>query len=905
MDYYLASATEVAQALHSAPTGLDAATAARLLAEHGPNQLAASRKKTWWRLLLHQFTDVMILVLLAAAVISALVGETQSAYVILAIIVLNAAIGFGQEYRADKAMAALQQLDPPQAQVLRAGQPQAVPAAALVPGDVVLLEAGNVIPADVRWLETHALKVDESSLTGESANVEKNPAALPPGTYALGDRLNLGYKGTSVTSGRATAYVVATGMGTELGKIAALLQTPESPTPLQQRLGTFGKWLAAGAGGICLVFFAAGWWRGEPLGNLLLVSISLAVAAIPEALPAVVTIALALGAKRLAQDHALIRKLPAVETLGSVTYICTDKTGTLTLNKMTTEEVYADPAFTLPVLGNSDALLTAMALNTDASQGPDDQWLGDSTEVALARYAAEHAYPRAALEAQFPRLGELPFDAERKCMTTLHQTSQGVLVLTKGAPGVLFAKLAADQKAQLPDLEKRANVQALQGYRVLAYAARLLPGMPKQLHAATLETDLDFIGFASLIDPVREEARPAVADCQAAGIIPVMITGDHQLTAQAIARKLGILAGPDELVLTGPELTALDEPAFAAIVARVRVYARVDPAQKLRIISALQAKKQFVAMTGDGVNDAPALKHADIGIAMGIGGTEVAKEAAHLILLDDDFATIVLAVKHGRRIYDNILKFIRYILSGNVGEIWAIFLAQIFGLPIPLLAIQILWINLLTDGLPGLALAYEPAEANTMQRPPRPPDQPILGAGLGGFIGWVGLLIGALTLGTQAWAIHDGDAHWQTMTFTVLCFTQLGSALAIRSSRESLFTLGLLSNKPMLGAVALSVALQLLLIYLPFFNTIFHTQPLSWAELGLAVAVSSVVFWAIELQKLIGRRRNPLVRLPPAATTASPDPVPAGAGFSPPILPPPATNKQLLTPPVALPTTPR
>jgi Ca2+-transporting ATPase len=333
-----------------------------------------------------------------------------------------------------------------------------------------------------------------------------------------------------------------------------------------------------------------------------------------------------------------------------------------------------------------------------------------------------------------------------------------------------------------------------------------------------------------------------------------MITGDHKLTAEAIARKLGILGRPGELVLTGPELAALDEPAFAAVVEKVRVYARVDPAQKLRIISALQARSQFVAMTGDGVNDAPALKNADIGVAMGIGGTEVAKEAAHLILLDDNFATIVLAVKHGRRIYDNILKFIRYILSGNVGEVWAIFLAPFFGLPIPLLAIQILWVNLLSDGLPGLALAYEPAEANAMRRPPRPPGQSVFADGLGWFVGWVGLLIGALTLGTQAWAIHDGDAHWQTMTFTVLCFTQLGNALAIRSSRESLFTLGLLSNKPILGAVALSVALQLLIIYLPFFNRIFTTSPLTWGELGLTVAISSVVFWAVEGQKLMARR---------------------------------------------------
>jgi Ca2+-transporting ATPase len=866
MNYFLASLAEVAQELQTSPAGLDAATASQRLVETGPNQLVETRRQSVARLVLNQFADVLILVLLAAAGISVAVGEANSAYVILIIVVLNALVGFGQEYRAEKAMDALQKMAASQAQVLRDGQPQAVPTANLVPGDVVLLEAGNIIPADVRLLEAHALKVDESSLTGESANVEKDPAATPAADAPLGDRRNLGYRGTAITAGRATAYVVATGMRTELGKIATLIQTADTRTPLQKRLATFGKQLAVGVGILCLLFFVAGWWRGEPLGKLLLVSISLAVAAIPEALPAVVTVALALGAKRLVLDHALVRKLPAVETLGSVTYICTDKTGTLTLNQMTTQAVYAAPGFSLPVFGQSDALLTAMGLNTDASQGPAAQWLGDSTEVALARYAAEHDYPRPALEAQFPRLAELPFDAERKCMTTLHQTPQGVLVLTKGAPGVLFAQLAADQQSQIPDLEKRTNAQAAQGFRVLSYAAKLLPVLPATLDAATLETGLAFLGFASLIDPPRPAARQAVAECRAAGIIPVMITGDHPLTAQAIARQLGIVTSPDERTLTGPELAKLDEPAFAALVEKVRVYARVDPAQKLRIIKALQAKGQFVAMTGDGVNDAPALKNADIGIAMGITGTEVAKEAAHLILLDDNFATIVQAVRHGRRVYDNIIKFIRYILAGNVGEIWAVFLAPFLGLPIPLLAIQILWVNLLTDGLPGLALAYEPAEANTMQRPPIDPGQPILGDGLGWFIGWVGLLIGGLTLGTQAWAIGRGLPHWQTMTFTVLCFTQLGSAMAMRSRWASVFSLGLFSNRPMLAAIGISVVCQLLIIYLPFFNKLFNTSPLSWAEMGVAVAVASVVFWAIELQKFIGRReKRPL----PTPSTAA------------------------------------
>ena len=856
MDYHVASVADVAQELKSTPAGLDVATARQRLAEHGPNTLADAKKKTVWQLLLHQLADVMILVLLAAAGVSVLIGEAKSAYVIVAIVVLNAVIGFVQEYRADKAMEALQKMAASHAQVLRDGQPQEVPTADLVPSDVVLLEAGNVIPADVRFLETHALKVDESSLTGESANVEKTPNVLPPGSYPLGDRLNLGYKGTFVTNGRATAYVVATGMKTELGKIATLIQTAEVVTPLQKRLGTLGKRLSGAALVVGALFFGVGWLRGEPWENLLLVSISLAIAALPEALPALVTVSLALGAGRLMKSHALIRKLPAVETLGSVTYICTDKTGTLTLNKMTVQDLYEVPSVMLAGLADRNALLTALALNTDASHDDENQWLGDSTEVALAQYAEGKDYARPALEARFPRLAELPFDAQRKCMTTLHQTPAGVLVLTKGAAAALFKQLDASQQAAIADLTRRVDTQAAQGYRVLTYGAKMLPELPTDLSPATVETGLTFLGFASLIDPPREEARQAVAACKAAGIIPVMITGDHKLTARAIAEKLGIISSKEELVLTGPELMALDEPAFAAVVENVRVYARVDPAQKLRIIRALQARHQFVAMTGDGVNDAPALKNADIGVAMGINGTEVAKESADLILLDDDFATIVEAVKHGRRIYDNILKFIRYILAGSVGEITTLFAAPLLGLPIPLLAIHILWVNLITDGLPGLALAYEPSEKNSMQRPPTDPRQTIFADGLGWFILGVGLLVGGLTIGMQAWAIRQGLPHWQTMAFTVLCFSQLGMSLAIRSRRESIFSLGLLSNKAMLGAVLLTVGLHLLIIYVPFCNELFGTAPLTMGELGIAVAMASVVFWVVEAQKLISRRRT-------------------------------------------------
>lgn len=856
MEYHVTTTADVARRLQTTPGGLDPATAQQRLAEYGPNEIADTKKKTPWQILLHQFTDVMILVLIGAAIISGLIGEVKSTYVILAIVLLNAIVGFIQEYRAEKAMEALQQMAASNAQVRRGGQVRQIPASDLVPGDLVLLEAGNVIPADLRFGETHALKVDESSLTGESTNVEKKPDALLPGDYPLGDRVNMGYKGTFVTNGRATAYVVATGMNTELGRIAKLIQTEESDTPLQKRLGTFGKSLSVAALVICVIFFVVGWLRGEELLNLLLVSISLAVAAIPEAMPALVTIALALGARRLVQANALIRKLPAVETLGSVTYICTDKTGTLTLNQMTVQETEETTPNALPLPNGQNALLMAMALNNDVTKDPNGAWLGDSTEVALVDYAAGQQYERSVLEDQYPRIAELPFDSDRKCMTTLHQTPDGVLCLTKGAVGVLLDRLNPEQREKIPQFRQAVNERAQKGYRMLGFAGKLLPELPPSVTPATIETDLTFIGFAGLIDPPREEARQAVAECHDAGIRTVMITGDHKLTAQAIAKQLGIIQSDDDRVLTGTELAKLDDAAFDAVVENVRVYARVDPAQKLRIVGALQNRHQFVAMTGDGVNDAPALKNADIGIAMGINGTEVSKEAAHMILLDDNFATIVKAVRHGRRIYDNILKFIRYIMSGNAGEIWAIFLAPLFGLPIPLQAIHILWINLVTDGLPGLALAYEPAEPGSMKRPPIDPRQTIFAGGLGWFILWVGLLIGGLTLGMQAWALWAGDAHWQTMTFTVLCFSQLANAFAIRSSRESVFTIGLTTNLPLLGAIVITILLQLLLIYVPFFNDLFNTQPLTLAELGISVAVASMVFWAVELQKWIARRRD-------------------------------------------------
>ncbi|HEU4789667.1 MAG TPA: cation-translocating P-type ATPase [Flavobacterium sp.] len=855
MNWHLLPLSEIAQLLNSSPKGLDSVTASELLLEYGKNQIEDQKKKTPFQMFLQQFTDFMIIVLIAAAIISGILGDLIDTLIILAIIIINAVIGFIQEFRAEKAMEALQNMVASTAIVLREENPIEKSASDLVPGDVILLEAGNIIPADIRFLETHQIKVDESTLTGESHNVEKIAEKLPDGEYNLGDRINLGFKGTFVTNGRALAYVVATGMNTELGRIAKMIQKDETATPLQKRLIAFGKRLSIVILIICTVIFIIGWLRGEAVLVMLLTSISLAVAAIPEALPALVTIALAFGAKRLAKNNALIRKLPAVETLGSVTYICTDKTGTLTLNKMTVQEIH-EIQHTYPnsIFFPTNNLLTAMTLNNDVSIDKEGKWLGDSTEVALTQYAHDKNFKKTELEKTLPRVAELPFDSSRKCMTTLHQTEQGILVITKGAVDVLFSKLDEKQKRHIPEIETKVNEMADKGYRVLGYAIKWLPSIPEKLNTDTIESSLTLIGFAGMIDPPREEAKQAVAECKQAGIIPVMITGDHKLTAKAIAKQLGIFISEDDLVLSGAELSALSETQFENIVEKIRVYARVNPEQKLKIVKALQDKNQFVAMTGDGVNDAPALKNADIGIAMGINGTEVSKEASHMILLDDNFATIVKAVKHGRRIFDNILKFIKYTMTSNSGEIWAIFLAPFLGLPIPLLAIHILWINLVTDGLPGLALVSEPSESNIMNRPPRSPKESIFAGGMAIHILWVGFLMGTVTLGIQAWSIHYNNSHWQTMAFTVLCLSQMGHVMAIRSERESIFKIGLLSNTPMLGALLLTVILQMMIIYTPFFNTIFRTQPLTLYELVITIAVSSIVFCAVELEKWTKRK---------------------------------------------------
>jgi Ca2+-transporting ATPase len=865
--WYQLPVDEAVQRLRVDPrAGLGADDVRRRRERFGPNVLREGKRRGPLRMLAAQFTDFMILILVAAALISGLIGDLTDTIVILAIVVMNAAVGFVQEYRAERAVAALKLLAAPSARVLRDGEIHTLAAAGLVPGDIVLLEAGNVVPADLRLTETFVLKIDESMLTGESQPVEKHTRPLHETELPLGDRLNLAYKGTIVTYGRARGVVVATGMQTELGKIAGLLHAEkDARTPLQKRLTRFGRIIAVAVLLLCGVMFGVGIMRGEPVLLMLLTAISLAVAAIPEALPAVVTVALALGARRMVQRNVLIRRLPAVETLGSVTYICSDKTGTLTENRMRAEEIYAagDLLKTATPTGRAgepwESLFHALALSNDARRAGDSELVGDPTEVALYLAAEQAGYRKETLARVSPRIAELPFDSERARMTTLHRAADGIIAYTKGAPEKLLSlcrhQLTARgaQAFEAGPVEEILERMAADGLRVLAVAFRRWPEEPASLNPETVERDLTFLGLVGLMDPPRAEAADAVRLCMSAGITPVMITGDHPGTAGAVARRLDII-GQEEIVLTGQELARLDPEVFAEQVPRVRAYARVAPAQKIRIVQALQDRGEFVAMTGDGVNDAPALKRADIGIAMGKGGTDVAREASHMILLDDNFASIVAAVREGRRIFDNIRKFIKFIMTGNSGEILTLFLAPFLGLPIPLLPIHILWVNLVTDGLPGLALAVEPEERGIMRRPPRPPRESIFAHGMWQHIVWVGLLIAALCLLTQAWAIHAGTSHWQTMVFTVLTLAQMAHVLAVRSERDSLFTQGIFSNTPVLGAVLLTFGLQLATIYVPWLNPIFRTQPLSPGELAFCLAASSVVFVAVEIEKALIRR---------------------------------------------------
>lgn len=852
MNYHLLPVSEIYQLLATSNRGLPIAAVEERQIQYGINELTEKKKISVFVLLLHQFKDVMIIVLLVAAVIAVAIGDVKDTIVILAIVVLNAVVGFMQEYRAEKAIAALKKMASHKATVRRGGNIIQLPASELVPGDVIILEAGMLVPADVRLTEVHSLKIEEASLTGESNAVEKNTEEISAENPPLGDRFNMAYKTTIVNYGRGEGIVVATGMNTEIGRIAQLLQEEESQTPLQKRLADFGKKLTVFIIFICVVLFALGIWRGEEIGKMLLTAIAVGVAAIPSSLPAVITIALALGAKRMVRKNALIRKLPAVETLGSVTYICSDKTGTITQNKMTVTDVWVAPkAETIKEFSAEQLLLLAMELNHDVVVDENNYLKGDPTEIALVEYARKNKNHDPLWLNNFKRKYELPFDSGRKRMTTIYPFNGQWLIVCKGAVENI---VSICNNANVPEINSASEHFAQHGQRVLAFAVKFTTTLPETISVETVENDLQFSGLAAMIDPPRSEAIQAIADCHTAGITPVMITGDHPVTAKAIATETGILRNPADQIITGTELADFSDDEFEKRIEHIKLYARVSPEQKLNIVKALQNKNHFVAMTGDGVNDAPALRRANIGIAMGITGTDVSKEAAHMILLDDNFATIIRSVREGRRIFDNIRKFIKYAVTCNSGEVWTIFLAPLAGLPIPLLPIHILWVNLVTDGLPGLALAAEPAETNILKRPPRKTNESIFAGGIGIHILWVGLLMAVVCVATQWYEIQGENTKWQTMVFTILSFSQMAHVMAIRSDWQSIFKQGIFGNKQLAGAVFSTFVLQLAVIYIPFLQEIFSTQALSFNELIICIGLSSIVFWAVEIEKFFKRR---------------------------------------------------
>jgi len=906
--WYRTEISEAAQKLNSnLEKGLtDTQVEAKRL-EYGLNELAEEAGKSIWAMLMDQFKEFLVVLLFIAAVISGFLGEWVDSIVILIIVGLNAFLGVFQEFKAEKALSALKKLAAPHAKVLRNGHVREVSASELVPGDIVILEAGDFVPADCRLIEAVNLKVEESALTGESVPVDKVTQTFSE-ELPLADRKNLVYMGTIVTYGRAKAIVTQTGMQTEIGQIAKMIQQTEpETTPLQEKLAEFGKYLGVLALGICGLIFVIGWMRGEPPVWMFLTSVSLAVAAIPEGLPAIVTIVLALGVQRMAKQRAIIRKLPAVETLGAATVICSDKTGTLTQNQMTVRKIYAagemvdvsgqgyspegqfsqnGQTLAVPAEGALKTLLLAGALCNDANltreKNEDNEvWkiIGDPTEGALVVAAAKAGVQREKIGSEFPRVLELPFDSDRKLMTTIHRGSlpekylrqieveqpKGLWSITKGAPDMVLNRCVAYLSPQgiremTPEIcEKLLEINesmAKDALRVLGVAVRRMPPA-EEVHLDHVEEEMIFIGFWGMIDPPRLEVRDAIAECRAAGIKPVMITGDHRGTATAIAKELGLLT-EGQSVVNGQELDQMSDEELAEKGEHIAVYARVSPEHKVRIVDMFRKKGHVVAMTGDGVNDAPALKRADIGAAMGIAGTDVAKGAAEMVLADDNFATIVGAVREGRVIFENIKKAVYFLLSCNIGEIFSIFFAILLQLPVPLVAIQILWVNLVTDSLPALALGMEPAEPGIMKRQPRRKEQGIFTKGMKRTIFLQGLFIGCITLIAFdiGYKIEHNVDMGRTLAFATLSFSQLIHVFNFRSIRESIFKSGAKINPYLIGASVISGLIQLIVMEIPYFRSIFKIVYLDLVHWGYVIGLSLLTIPVVELWKAIFIRKH-------------------------------------------------
>lgn len=878
---YQQPVTALYQRLQTDDQGLSAVTAQKRLAQDGKNALAQQKKTTLLQRFIGQFKDLMIIVLLVAALIAGLTGEMVDAIIILLVVVLNAIFGVFQEAKAEEAINALKNMAAPNATIRRDGQVMTVKSDELVVGDIVLLEAGDVVPADLRLVQVAGLKVEEAALTGESVPVEKTSETLAGEDLGLGDRTNLAFMNSNVTYGRATGVVVATGMATEVGRIAGMLEAAdETTTPLQANLVQLGKALTVLILIIAAVVFGLGLWRGTAnVIDMLLTAISLAVAAIPEGLPAIVTITLALGTQRMAKRHALVRKLPAVETLGSTDIIASDKTGTLTQNKMTVEQIYQDGqlmAASDHPMRHDDPLARIMLLSNDTQQLTEGL-AGDPTETALVQYQLDRKFPVAQTLTDFPRVAEIPFDSERKLMTTVHPLANGhFLIAVKGAPDELLKRVTrvdlAGDVTPLSPQQRQAILAtnhelATQAIRVLAFAYREVATKPTTLSTEVTEQDLIFAGLVGMIDPERPEVAQAVAEAKGAGIRPIMITGDHRDTAAAIAQRLGIItADQTDAVLTGAQLDALDDATFQKNVDRYAVYARVAPEHKVRIVNAWQKRGKVVAMTGDGVNDAPALKAADIGIGMGITGTEVAKGASDMVLADDNFATIVVAVEEGRKVFANIQKAIQYLLSANLGEVLTLFMMTMLGWQI-LAPVHILWINLVTDTLPAIALGVEPLERNLMNRPPRGRKSNFFSGGVLGGIVYQGLLEGLLTLGVYWLAItfpvHASSslAHADalTMAFATLGLIQLFHAFNSKSIHGSLFKIGIWRNKFFNWAIVIAFGLLAMTILVPGLNGLFHVTALTAGQWSIVGGAAVLMIVLVEIVKFFQRRALPKV----------------------------------------------